>query len=112
MHPEFKAPIVTSPKWSTPEQIKDNLEKAGFKHVETKQSTAHWRWSSPEEMTTWFFDGGNPVPGRWHAAVVEECGGKLEDFREPFHQELIKEYKEDGGHLIKEELVHLTIARK
>ncbi|ERF74246.1 hypothetical protein EPUS_03436 [Endocarpon pusillum Z07020] len=112
VYPDYKAPMVTSPRWSTPEQIKENLVKAGFKDVQTKQEMTHWRWSSPEEMTTWFFDGGNPVEGRWHESLVEECGGKLEDMREPFHQEVVKEYRNEGGHLLREELVNLTIARK
>ena len=86
--------------------------KIGFKDVQTKQITTHWRWSSPEEMTSWFFDAGNPVCKRWHDAVVKECGGNLEEFREPFHEELVKEYKEEGGHLIKDEPANLIIARK
>ncbi|KAF7513138.1 hypothetical protein GJ744_010534 [Endocarpon pusillum] len=112
VYPEFKAPLVTSPKWSTADQIKDNLEKAGFKDVQTKQVITHWRWASPEEMTDWFFNGGNPVCGRWHEALVEEVGGKLEGMRERFHEELVKEYREEGGQLLNEELVNLTIARK
>lgn len=104
--------MVTSPEWSTPEKIKDNLTKAGFKDVQTKQITTHWRWKSPEEMTSWFFDSGNPVLIRWHDALIDESGGNLEDFREPFHQEVIKEYREEGGHLLKDEKVNLTIARK
>ena len=111
MHPGFKAPLVTSPKWSTPAQIKENLEKAGFKEVHTKQVITHWRWSSPEEMTEWFFNAGNPVCKRWHDALVEEVGGKLGDMRERFHEELVKEYKNEGGQLLKDELVNLTIAR-
>ena len=86
--------------------------KAGFKDVQTKEKMTHWRWQSPEDMTSWFFDGGNPVPKRWHEAVIEECGGKLEDLREPFHQEVIRDYKLEGGHLLRDELVNLTIARK
>lgn len=104
--------MVTSPKWSKAEKIKEHLEKLGFKDVQTKHKITHWRWSSPEEMTSWFFDAENPVEKRWHEALVDECGGKLEDFREPFHQEVIKEYKEEGGHLLKDEQCNLTIARK
>lgn len=112
VHPDYKAPMVTSPTWSTPDQIKENLVKAGFKDVQTKQMTTHWKWSSPEDMTSWFFDGGNPVGKRWHDALIDECGGNLEDFREPFHQEVVEEYKHEGGHLLRDELVNLTIARK
>ncbi|KAL9611347.1 MAG: hypothetical protein Q9167_003996 [Letrouitia subvulpina] len=112
LHPGFKAPFVTSPKWSTAEQIKKHLEKAGFKDVQTKQVMTHWRWKSPEEMTGWFFDGGNPVYKRWHEALVEEVGGELGEMREKFHEELVKEYRNEGGQLLKEELVNLTIARK
>ena len=43
-------------------------------------------------MTEWFFNGGNPVCKRWHEALVDEVGGKLEGMREPFHEELEKEY--------------------
>lgn len=112
VHPGFKAPYVTSPNWATPEQIKGNLEKAGFKDVQTKQVTAHWRWSSPDEMTEWFFYSSNPVCGRWHEALREEFGGELAELREEFHKELEKEYKAEGGQLLKDELVNLTIARK
>lgn len=112
VHPDYKPPMVTNPNWSTPELIKENLEKAGFKDVQTKQIKVHWKWTSPEEMTSWFFDGGNPVEKRWHEALIEECGGALEDFREPFHQEVIKEYRSEGGHLLRDELVNLTVARK
>lgn len=104
--------MVTNPQWATPELIKENLEKAGFKDVQTKQFKVHWKWTSPEEMTSWFFDSGNPVEKRWHDALIDECGGNLDDFREPFHQEVIKEYREEGGHLLREELVNLIIARK
>lgn len=99
-------------KWSTAEKIKENLEKAGFKDVQTKQVTTHWRWASPDEMTEWFFNGGNPVCKRWHEALVDEVGGKLEDMREPFHKELEKDCRNEGWQLLKEELVNLTIARK
>lgn len=112
VHPGFKAPLVTSPNWSTAEQIRGNLEKAGFKDVQTKQVMTHWRWASPDEMTEWFFYGGNPVCKRWHEALMEEFGGELDDMREEFHKELEKEYREEGGQLLKEELVNLTIARK
>ena len=112
VHPGFKAPLVTSPTWAVPELIKENLEKAGFKDVQTKQVVTHWRWSSPDEMTNWFFDGGNPVCMRWHEALLEEYGGKVGDMREEFHKELEKEYKEEGGQLVKDEMVNLTIARK
>lgn len=63
-------------------------------------------------MTEWFFYSGNPVCGRWHEALMEEYGGKPDDMREGFHEELVKEYRSEGGHLIQEELVNLTIARK
>ena len=43
---------------------------------------------------------------------MEEFGGELDDMREEFHKELEKEYREEGGQLLKEELVNLTIARK
>lgn len=108
----YKAPMIMNPNWSTPDQIKENLMKAGFKDVQTKQVMARWRWSSPEEMTSWFFDGGNPGAKRWHQALIDECGGNLDDFREPFHQEMVKEYRNEGGHWLKDELVNLTIARK
>ena len=111
LHPGFKAPLVTSPNWSTAEMIKDNLEKAGFKDVQTKQVLTHWRWGGPDEMTEWFFNGGNPVCKRWHEALVEEVGGELGDMRERFHEELEKEYRNEGGQWLKEELVNLTIAR-
>lgn len=112
LHPGYKAPLVTSPKWSTAELIKENLEKAGFKDVQTKQVITHWRWGSPDEMTEWFFNGGNPVCKRWHDALVEEVGGELGNMRERFHEELEKEYRNEGGQLLKDELVNLTIARK
>ena len=112
VYPEFKAPLVTSPNWSTAEKIKGNLEKAGFRDVQTKQVMTHWRWAGPDEMTEWFFNGGNPVCKRWHEALVDEVGGKLEGMRERFHEELEKEYRNEGGRLLKEELVNLTIARK
>ena len=92
--------------------IKENLEKVGFKDVQTKQVMTNWRWESPEEMTEWFFNGGNPVCKRWHEALVEEVGGVLGDMRERFHDELVKEYRNEGGQLLKEELVNLTTARK
>lgn len=44
--------------------------------------------------------------------MVDEAGGKLEDMRERFHDELVKEYRIEGGQLVKEEFVNLTIARK
>ena len=93
--------------------IKENLKKAGFKDVQTKQVMTHWRWASPDEMTEWFFNGGNPVCKRWHEALLEE-GFKVElgDMREGFHKELEKEYRNEGGQLMKEEMVNLTIARK
>lgn len=112
VYPDFKAPLVTSPKWSTAEKIKENLEKAGFKDVQTKQVMTHWRWAGPDEMTEWFFNGGNPVCKRWHEALVDEVGGELGGMRERFHEELEKEYRNEGGQLLKEELVNLTIARK
>ena len=43
---------------------------------------------------------------------MEEFGGELGDMREGFHEELEKEYRNERGHLLKEELVNLTIARK
>lgn len=92
--------------------IKENLEKAGFIDVQTKQVITHWRWGSADEMTEWFFDGGNPVCKRWHDALVEEVGGELGSMREGFHEELVKEYRNEGGQLLKDELVNLTIARK
>lgn len=98
--------------WSTPDQVKENLVKAGFKDVQTKQMITHWRWNSLEEMTSWFFDGGNPVVKRWHEALIDECGRNLENIRELFHQEVLKEYRNEGDHLIKDELANLTIARK
>ncbi len=112
VYPDFKPPTVTSPKWSTPELIKENLEKAGFKDVQTKQVMTHWRWASPDEMTEWFFNGGNPVCKRWHEALVDEVGGEMAGMRERFHEELELEYKNEGGQFLKEELVNLTIARK
>lgn len=112
VHPGYKAPLVTSPKWSTAEMIKENLEKAGFIDVQTKQVITHWRWGSADEMTEWFFNGGNPVCKRWHDALVEEVGGELGSMREGFHEELEKEYRNEGGQLLKDELVNLTIARK
>lgn len=80
--------------------------------MQTKQVMTHWRWGGPDEMTEWFFNGGNPVCKRWHEALVEEVGGKLGDMRERFHEELEKEYKREGGQLLKDEMVNLTIARK
>lgn len=112
VHPDFKAPMVTSPNWCTAEQIKGNLEKAGFKDVQTKQIHTHWRWGSPDEMTEWFFNSGNPVCGRWHEALMEKYGGGPQDLKEEFHTELEKEYRNEGEHMVKEELVNLTIARK
>ncbi|KAL6720789.1 hypothetical protein ACLMJK_002714 [Lecanora helva] len=111
LYPSFKPPLVTNPKWTTPELIKENLTKAGFKDVQTKQVYAHWRWSSAEEMMEWFFEGGNPVCKRWHEAL-EEVGGRLGDVRERFREEVEREYRSEGGMLGKEELVNLTIARK
>lgn len=58
-------------------------------------------------MTEWFFNGGNPVCKRWHEALVDEVGGKLEGMRELFHEELEKEYRNEEGQLLKEELVNL-----
>ena len=98
--------------------IKENLERAGFKDIQTKQVMTHWRWGSPDEMTEWFFNGGNPVCKRWHEALLEEeeegggFKGELEDMREAFHKELEKEYRNEGGQLMKEEMVNLTITRK
>lgn len=43
---------------------------------------------------------------------MDEVGGKLEGMRERFHEELEKEYRNEGGQLLKEELVNLTIASK
>ena len=92
--------------------IRYNLEKAGFRYVQTKQVMAHWRWGSLDETTEWFFNGGNPVCKRWHEALVEETGGNLGVMRERFREELEKEYRNEGGQWVKEELVNLTIARK
>ncbi len=63
-------------------------------------------------MTEWFFNGGNPVCKRWHEALVDEVGGEMAGMRERFHEELELEYRNEGGQLLKEELVNLTIARK
>ncbi|KAG8534378.1 uncharacterized protein KY384_001223 [Bacidia gigantensis] len=113
LHPNFQPPLVTSPKWSTAAQIKKNLESAGFKDVETKQVKTHWHWSSAEEMVGWFFDGGNPVCGRWHEALREEgFGGEMGELREGMRRELEREYRSEGGRLVKEEMVNLTVARK
>lgn len=61
---------------------------------------------------SWFFDGENPVVKRWHEALINECGGDLEDLREPFHHFLMKENPNGGGSWLKDELANLTIARK
>ena len=74
-------------------------------------------------MTEWFFNAGNPVCKRWHEALTEvvgttEVGAKdvgrhLGDMKERFHEQLKREYRmEEGGHMTKEELVNVTIARK
>ena len=69
-------------------------------------------------MSEWFVHGGNPVCRRWHEGWVEEAaaGGEEEALRNikgPLREELEKEYeKVEGGHLVKDELVNLTIARK
>lgn len=112
LDPGYKAPLIMNPNWSTPHQIKENLLKAGFKNVQTKQMNTHYRWESSEKMTNWIFDGGNPMVKRWHEAVTDECGGHLENFRELFHQEVVKEYRNEGGHLLLDESANLTIARK
>lgn len=112
VHPDYKPPMVTNPKWTTPDGIKENLVHAGFKDVQTKEMITHWKWSSPEDMTTWFFDGGNPVVKTWHDSLTIEHGGNLEDFRKPFQEEVVKEYKEEGGHLLRDEVANLTISRK
>lgn len=91
--------------------IKENLEKVGFKDVQTMQFMTHWRWRSLEEMMEWFFNSKNPVCKRWHDALVE-VGGELGVMRERFHEELVKEYRHEGGHWLKEVLANLTIARK
>lgn len=80
--------------------------------MQTKQVLTHWKWSSPDEITEWFFNGGDPVCKRWHEALVQEVRGKLGNMRERFHEGLEKEYRSEGGQLLKEELVNLTIARK
>ena len=43
---------------------------------------------------------------------MEKYGGGPGDLREEFHRELEREYRNEGGQLLKEELVNVTIARK
>ena len=115
LHPDFQPPYISNPEWTTAEGIKDKLEKGSkglFKDIQTKRVVTHWRWKGPEEMTDWWFNGGNPVVKRWHDALMEKYGGDLEDVREEFHKEVVKEYHDDGDHLIKDEAVNLTIAMK
>lgn len=104
--------MVTSPKWSSADQIKANLEKAGFKSVESKSIVTHWRWKDAEEMVGFFYEGGNPVQGRWVESWVEDYGGKGEDVRKAFVEEVQKDYERKGEWLVKGEGVNLTIARK
>lgn len=104
--------MVTNPKWSTAAQIKENLEKVGFKGVETKQIMTHWRWKNAEEKVEFFFEGGNPVQGRWVESWVEEYGGRVEDVRKAFVEEVERDFVRKGEWLVKEEGVNLSIARK
>ena len=44
---------------------------------------------------------------------MDEVGGSLEEVKDAFHEELEREYREEGDQLLsKEEKVNLTIARK
>ena len=50
---------------------------------------------------------------KWHEALVKVAGEEaLRSIKGPLHEELEKEYKQEGGQLLKDELVNLTIARK
>ena len=62
-------------------------------------------------MSEWFLNGGNPVCKLWHQALTDVYEGDKEDVREEFHRELEREYRNEGGQIVKEELVNLTIAR-
>lgn len=104
--------MVTNPKWSSAEQIKENLEKVGLKGVETRQMVTHWRWQNAEEMVKFFFEGGNPVEGRWVESWVEEYGGRVEDVRRAFVEEVEREYERQGAWLVKGEGVNWSVARK
>ena len=74
--------------------------------------TTHWRWQNAEEMVAFFFEGGNPVQARWLESWVEEYGGRGEDVRTAFVEEVEKGYERQGDWLVKGEGVNLSIARK
>ncbi|KAL9595209.1 MAG: hypothetical protein Q9179_005075, partial [Wetmoreana sp. 5 TL-2023] len=107
----YEPTMLMSPEWTVAKEIKENIQKAGFKDVTAIEKTGTWVFEDANEALDYFFDGGNPGCVKMLQAL-EHRGRSVEEVRPIFERALLDEYGDGKGGLKGTHYVTFVIARK
>lgn len=109
---DFEALDLMPKKWTHSASVKDALQEAGFKDVETRERIANWEFESIASCMHYVFQEGNPAMEAYKQAWVEKSGQDTDVFQPVYAEEMVKLFgKEDGSVVIPIKSV-LCIGRK
>ncbi|KAL6720090.1 hypothetical protein ACLMJK_002011 [Lecanora helva] len=109
--PDYGSATIMGESWTRAENIRTGLQQTGFKDVDAWEEKVPWRWENVEELSKYFFDGGNPGNVMMFDSFRAQ-GGEVEQAKPLFKKLVKEEYGEEGDRVGGEVLASLATARK
>ena len=109
--PDYQSVMVMGKSWTQMEDVKAGLLRVGFRDVDAREEKAIWRWKNVQDLSKYFFEGGNPG----NDMIIDSFGakgGNVEEARRLFDRIVEREYGKEDGSIEGHVLACLATARK
>ena len=109
--PDYQPVAVMGKTWTQTENVKAGLTEVGFRDVDARDEKRSWQWKSVDDLSKYFFEGGNPG-NELMIDSFKARGGSVEEARPLFDRIVEREYGKEAGYIEGHVLACFATARK